>query len=77
MSQSVERTVQRWSTIVDVEYMLARHYTEIGLRLPAKHLDSHKMFRASLEMISVAPKLNHVLENEDRSSGPVNIATEQ
>ena len=51
--------------------------TKIGLRLPAKHLDSHKMFRASLEMIWVAPKLNHVLENEDRSSGPVNIAAEQ
>ena len=34
------------------------------------------MFRASLEMIWVAPKLNHVLENEDRNSGPVNIAIE-
>ena len=51
--------------------------TKIGFRLPAKHFDSHKIFRASLEMIWVAPKLNHVLENEDRSSGPVNIAAEQ
>ena len=35
------------------------------------------MFRASLEMIWAARKLNHVLENEDRNSGPVNIAAEQ
>ena len=37
----------------------------------------HKMFLVSFEIIWVAPKLNHVLENEDRTSGPVNIATEQ
>ena len=36
----------------------------------------HKMFLASLEIIWVAPKLNHVLENEDRSSAAVNIAIE-
>ena len=36
----------------------------------------HKMFLVSLEIIWVAPKLNHVLENQDRSSGPVNIAIE-
>ena len=51
--------------------------TKVGLRLPAKHLDSHKMFRASLDMIWVALKLTHVLESEERSSGPVNIAAEQ
>ena len=35
------------------------------------------MFRASLDMIWVARKLNHVLENEERSSGTVKIAAEQ
>ena len=35
------------------------------------------MFLGCLKIIWVAPKLNHVLENEDRSSGPVNIAAEQ
>ena len=37
----------------------------------------HNMFLVSLEIIWVAPKLNHVLEKQDRSSGPVNIAAEQ
>ena len=77
----VVRKLKHHTRVMMLSRNAQRHHGTKSQKLVSDYQQSilirHKMFLVSLEIIWVAPKLNHVLENEERSSGPVKIAAEQ